>query len=623
MELAEEFRRWVLDPARTSEELCTAEIILESGENMWRAQHQQYRNDWDEQQKKRKERAGNPAYRPTIQRESVDRTVEVAHLLKHFSASWMDDRPVRDLSALHFFPSLEDVSITAETMDFSALHKLPHLRRLSIHEPGTNGGHVITEVNGLAGLKLNFLSLSIRTPWPDLSALAKLPMMESLNLRLNLLALENVEALASVKTVILEPDFHCNTPLRSIQTLPRMPRVTQLRVNSVGNLDGIEQLQALKGVDLVGPYTDLAPLAALKNVTYARLEGNWFMDLTPLTRMPELREILLVRERPLDVGPLADAPALRQVGVERCAIIRTEVSALNAGFLPWSLDFALEEPRPLEPVKLFCYRPQDPEVKESMSVKEPNPREELYSDDPHYAASEARWFARELQQRLTRLLGEGWGDITSFTDRHPGHQHLTIQRFRDIVRMEEVIQTCRELMAICRLPWQILIDAEPHGDLSADMEEIRAQRDEQERDWLDQEYDAQQEKEDYEDFRRMRRELYERLEREHRMRLLQQQGEEINPAEFSPSAKPTASKAAAEDDFEDEDEDDEGGLADFDDGEPDAFGEEMSFVFYVTEKYVWVAEHMRETFESTLGVRTEDWHALPQPVLERPRPHYG
>jgi hypothetical protein len=156
--------------------------------------------------------------------------------------------------------------------------------------------------------------------------------------------------------------------------------------------------------------------------------------------------------------------------------------------------------------------------------------------------------------------------------------------------------------------------------LSKDMDEIRAQREEQERDWLDQEYDEAQEREDYEEFRKTRRELYERLEREHRLRLLQQQGEEINPADFSPAAqksKPAPPKAEMdEDDF---DEDEEGDLADFDD-EPSEFEEEMSFVFVLTEDHVWVVEHMRETFESTLGVKTEDWHSLPEPPTKRPRP---
>jgi hypothetical protein len=46
----------------------------------------------------------------------------------------------------------------------------------------------------------------------------------------------------------------------------------------------------------------------------------------------------------------------------------------------------------------------------------------------------------------------------------------------------------------------------------------------------------------------------------------------------------------------------------------------MSFVFVLTENHVWVVEQVRETFESTLGVRTEDWHALAEPPAKRPRP---
>jgi hypothetical protein len=363
----------------------------------------------------------------------------------------------------------------------------------------------------------------------------------------------------------------------------------------------------------VGPFHDLSPLEKLEKLTWVRLEGGRFMDLAPLARMRGLRELLMVRERPLDLSPLSEAPALREVNVERCAILRTELAALNAGLLPWSLDFVAPEPRAVAPLRIFTYKPDHPEVAEARNVKETDAREAFYGEDHHHRAAEARWFAHELQQRMDALLGEGWGDVTSFPDRWAGYRHLTIQRFKDIFRMEEIVQTTRELMVTSRFPWHIMVNAEPRGDLSKDMEEIRAQREEQERDWLDREYDAKQEREEYEEFRRNRQELYERLEREHRLRLLQQQGEEINPADFSPGAKPAAHEG-------DEDDFDEGDDGFEDEPEQSEFEEAMSFVFDLTETSIWVAANQRETFESTLGLRAEDWHALPEPPAQRPRP---
>lgn len=617
MNLVDDFRHWVADSARTVNELCAAEVLLEIGEGIWKGKNRQPDVNWDAKARKRKERAGNPAYRPSINQKALDRTIEVAPILKHFTATWHDDRPIRSLAPLRFFPEIQDVSATAEVTDFSSLHALPALKRLNLTEPHADGGHVMRDFNGLAGLKIQSLSLAVRTPWPDLRSLGQLSELETLTVRANILAFRDVGPLARVKTANFEPEFHCNTPARNFRDLPAMPSIVHLRVNSIADLAGVEDFQGLLGLDLVGPFQDLTPLEKLESVTWLRLEGNWFSDLTPIARMPRLRELILVRERPLDLSPLADAPHLREVTVERCAILRTELSALNAGLVPWGLDFVAPEPRPLVPVRAFTYRPQDPEVAEALKQTEPDARAGMYGEDLHYAAAEARWFGYELQQRLDTLLGAGWGDVTSYPDRHPGYRHLPIQRFKDIVRFDEIIEVTRSLMATSRFHWQILVSAEPHGDLSKDMEEIRAQREEQERDWLDRDYDAEQEREEYEEFRQMRKELYERLEREHRLRLLQQQGEEINPADFSPASKPAASKPASAEAEEGDDEWEEDEDQDLD---PSEFEEEMSFGFYLTENHIWVTEHDRETFESTLGIRAEDWHALPQPPTERPRP---
>jgi hypothetical protein len=624
MNLPDDFRQWVADPARTVDELCAAEVLLELGEGIWKGQHKQYGTDWDAKARKRKERAGNPAYRPTIKKKLIDQTIEVAPLIKNFSASWHDDRAIRSLEPLRFFKAIEEIGVTLETDDFSALRELPALRRLNFHEQHNGGGHVIKDLAGLAGLKLQTLGVGVRLPWPNLRAIGELPELETLSVRANLLALRDVGPLPKVKSATFEPDFHCNTPVRNFHDLPDMPAVKHMRINSIAGLEGVEKMPELLGLDLVGPFQDLRPLEKLEKLTWLRLEGGWFMDLAPLARMPRLRELVMVRERPLDLSPLSEAPALREVTVERCAILRTELSALNAGFLPWSLDFVAPEPRPLAPLRVFTYKPDHPDVAESRKAKEADPREEFYGDDQHHRAAEARWFAHELQQRLDALLGEGWGDVTSYADRWAGYRHLTIQRFKDILRMEEIVQSTRELMAMCRFPWHIMVSAEPHGDLSKDMEEIRAQREEQERDWLDRDYDAEQEREEYEEFRQTRRELYERLEREHRLRLLQQQGEEINPADFSPDAKPATvpKAAAAEEEDDDFDDDDEGGLDELDEDDPEQseFEEEMSFVFDLTENSIWVSAHQRETFEATLGIRAEDWHALPEPPAERPQP---
>jgi hypothetical protein len=621
MSLTDEFRQWLAAPERTVDELCTAEVLIESGESITRAQNKVYGTDWEAEARKRKERALNPAYRPKLPKARIERGLQFAELMRHFQGSHYEDRPIRSLAPLKFFPTLENVSATAEVTDFSALHALPKLQHLALQEPA-NGGHVMKDFSGLAGLLVPHVSLATHYPWADFRALAELPELTKLGVRANLMALRGVAPLRKVREATLDSDYHCNTPVRDFHDLPEMPEVRQLRVNSIGGLAGVERFTNVLSLDLVGPFQDLTPLSLLPNLTHLRLEGNWFMDLSPLAKIPRLREVVLVRERPLDLSPLSEAPALREVNVERCAIIRTELAALNAGLMPWSLDFTVPEPRKLEPVRAFCYSLNKDDAKEAMANREADLRAEAYGDDRHLNLAEGRWFGREIQQRLDALLGKGWGETATYTH-GGGHHHLNVQRFKDVMRMDEIVQVCRELIATCKYPWNILVSAEPHGDLSKEMEEIRARREEEERDWLDQEYDEKQEREDYEEFRKSRRELYERLEREHRLRLLQQQGEEIDPADFSPATEKKAQakgKDADDEDYEDEDEED---LAEDDEFAQSEFEEAMSFGFTLTERHIWVPEHDKETFEATVGIQLEDWHALPEPVAERPRPRLG
>ena len=363
MKSFDEWRQWASDPVRTVDELCALEVITEWGQRIWRGRRERYVDDFERQRAHRNERAGNPAYRPTIDPTALARTAEEAATLKTFLHSYDDDRPLRSIAPLALLPAIEDLTLgNAELSDLSPLQALPRLRKLHLHEPVLSGGHVTRDLEALAALAgLENLSLSLRTAWPDLRALARLPALRSLTCRANLLALREVSELPAVTLATLHSDFHWKTPLRSLDELPAMPRIVNLHVDGVASLDGAERFATtLRNLDVVGPYDDLTPLAALSALTFLRLEGERFMDLTPLTQLPNLRELVLVRERPLDLGPLAEAPQLHEVKVERCAILHTELGALNAALLPWGPDFLAPEPRPLAPLRFLNYRPQDP-----------------------------------------------------------------------------------------------------------------------------------------------------------------------------------------------------------------------------------------------------------------------
>src|SRR5688572_14853803 len=173
MKLAEEFRQWALDPKRTTDELCATELLLEWGENFWRAHHKQYGTDHEAQARKRKERAGNPAYRPKLNKTLIEHTIEVEHLLKSFHHIWHDDRPLRSVAPFQFFHTIEDLNLgLAEVADLSPVRLLPALKKLTISEPGAGGGFIVKDLSVLAGLELTSLGINLRSPWPDLRAIA-------------------------------------------------------------------------------------------------------------------------------------------------------------------------------------------------------------------------------------------------------------------------------------------------------------------------------------------------------------------------------------------------------------------------------------------------------------------
>ena len=84
----------------------------------------------------------NPAYRPALSREHLEALADFADGTEQFETGYAD-RPLRDLRALEFFPSITHVGIShAEVTDFSPLARLPNLVRLSISEPTLNALHV-------------------------------------------------------------------------------------------------------------------------------------------------------------------------------------------------------------------------------------------------------------------------------------------------------------------------------------------------------------------------------------------------------------------------------------------------------------------------------------------------
>ncbi len=161
-------------------------------------------------------------------------------------------------------------------------------------------------------------------------------------------------------------------------------------------------------------------------------------------------------------------------------------------------------------------------------------------------------------------------------------------------------------LAMARFPWEILLLVEPHGDLSEDLEEIEARHGADDGET----FDVEREREEWNETQERLREHREFLEREHRLRLQQQDGRPIDPAAFSPPGTPPPPA----------NEDGETVTAQEGDEEAQDFGKDFGFTAIVSEAFVWVHDSGVENAAGFFGVTFEDWHALPEPPEERPRP---
>ena len=164
-------------------------------------------------------------------------------------------------------------------------------------------------------------------------------------------------------------------------------------------------------------------------------------------------------------------------------------------------------------------------------------------------------------------------------------------------------------------------------------------------DWLYDDISLDETIQEREDYRRNREEELRRLEREHRLEILRQQGRAIDPKEFSPpsgidglgepepipepeepEAADDAPGGAASAGFDtnegDTNEADGGNIAEPPPPPPDtrSLGERLSFSIKVSEHGAFIVEHQLPEARAALSVSFEDWHSLPLPVESRPLP---
>jgi hypothetical protein len=232
------------------------------------------------------------------------------------------------------------------------------------------------------------------------------------------------------------------------------------------------------------------------------------------------------------------------VEFERCAIVRTELDALNAGLLQEENDFLAEEARPLQPFKFYLVS-KDNEIGKKLFVcrhlEVSVVRNNFYSGDAAFARAEARSAVSVLQGKLDQMLGRGWGLISDHCASSGGHMHLNFKRYNDTVRIREIIQLLREHSARARFPWVFSVMVEPHGDMTYELEQLQKldeKAKEPEGHWLKKYLEPDAVLRENEETSRRYEEKYELLEREHLYGLQKDQRNFIDPTLLQPPAEP-------------------------------------------------------------------------------------
>ncbi len=582
----EEFIAWALGPERTLEEAYGAERIVELGDRQWSIANGQPHPSYEQRAKFAKKRRQNPAHRAKLDPAIVARAAEKLSTMTDFSIDSHDDRPLRDLSGLRFFPHLKGLTLYGhEYADISVLRALPKLESLHLNSDELED---LTPIASLSALKN--LHLLLRAPWPVLIGFEALTKLETFHYYGNLLPLEDIPRLGQVRDAKFDSGAFCSLPLRNATRLPEMPWLEVLELDGLHRLDGIIRWPRLRNLIVDGPYKDLRPLSGLRGLTHLTLKGEFTRDLSPLAQLPDLRRLTVVSSHPQDYSVLAETPRLHEVIAQGCKINKMELSTLHAVLAPWEDEFAIAEPRPRNRAR-FTVR----DYKELPK----NPRESLgpesrWDDDKQMAASECDWFKTRLTSALSSLLGrKGWGRVSAHGN---GYGWISLTTLEAAEQLAVVVETTRQLLCTTRLPWHV------HLNVSLDDPD----------DWCDDEEEegteeqaVQRELEDHRDYEQRRKEEEERLEREHRMRLLQQEGKTVSPDEFaSPDDTKTIAASQAENEADDDDADEEESGAD--DKKEKSLAERLWMNAIIAEEGIIADTRNRQAAEHLMGRKAED-----------------
>jgi hypothetical protein len=602
-----DFLDWALDNSRTGEERFTIERLVEEQLSFWHVKHQTgHYSSWQFEYERKRQRYLNPGYEPSYLREDLERAWEVLaeRKLWHRFGSYQD-RPLRDLQVLRFFPHLESLSLGFEGTDCSPLADLPRLRGLKFSSLVCEDLRPITRCTGLRELELRF-----GRGWPELTGLEQLQHLEQLELSGNLLALPPGLVWPKVRRAILR----CQPlALRSVRELPQVPNCELLMLAGVERLDGIEAWPKLRNLTIEGVVRDFTPLTALRELTWFHQAGAEPLDVAPLAQLPKLQVIgfktshdfAIDKVRPRDFAPLTDAPLLRELHVEGCPPVEAEVKTLNALLLPWDDVFLAATPRPLPPLRMII-APMEKQPRRPDIQFDPGESDLV---DEGLRGCEGRWVGRFVTRLISERLGQNdWGHAEGHGKERS--VFVTIQSFAVVEKLPVILASLREALSRLRgdyaAQFMIALIAPPPKPTPAQLA-------------LKEKFQAERDQEAQEEYQREHREYLDRL---HRYELKRQAGEEVSPNEFAPPpSQPETEAAAAEPEVDWEhdansgDESD-GTVATEAEAKDDAAGLELDDAHPLADKYgllgklslseVWFLPHHRDIAIYLMGQQPDE-----------------
>ena len=654
VDLAESFIEWALDPARNLEERFATLTVVEMCVAWDEVRRKVYDNDFEKRRAMWKARKLNPAYVPVLKEEEVRIAAGQLEGLISFSTHASDDRPIRDLEVLRFTPNLETLSLSGCAIEhYEFMRHLPKVHTLYIHGDDTE------DMRGIGHCRsLRFLHIRNQCPWPRLDGWEQLVSLETLVWHGSGLAFLSVPELPALRRFYLEYGHHHTqgvSTIKDFNQLPAMPLLEHFTGWHFYRLDGIERYPRLRSLVIAGCFPSLEKLACLKQLTHLTIGNDEISDIKPLLAVPELHQLRIRTKRPHDYSFLAEAPQLREVRALGCDVPQVDLHTLSHILSGWEDRFAAAEPRPLPPLVLRAhYKDQTVNPPESFAYSEYD--ETGWHGNRLFQESEEEWVRLQL---VAALEDSGLMKLPGIevVGRHVVEEHvpfiwfshvnarkrelgLRLHTIHAISRLRDIIACIRGVFVRTRYRWSVLITGDPNSSDYDYLEQGRKRTPEEE---------AEDERSTQEHFEKKRKEEQEYLARELRLRMLKEDGQEPNPADFNPPPPPkdegkgggvaTLTKTEDEEpppmkfdppnldyDNRDDEDDSEGGLAEGEPGQedndehwlplpphvdPNTFWAELVLYITVTEDYILTGRQRVTSMEYLMDLKTE-WPDEPE-----------